>query len=299
MVETNMAPPKAAPQMNEQPYFEERNTAQYDASYAVGVGEDGYVDYGAEYQQETKAVMEMGRPEKILRTGHVELESTNFDEARVSIESLTTSKGGFIEQSQLDNMSTNRVYIATLRVPADKFAELKDAIEEIGLLRASNETTENATGAYYDLETRLNAKRIEEERLLVLIDQLSITKAEDVSARLDLEKQLASVRTDIELYKSQMEDIDALSAYSMLTVNLFEQAGIRIVTDPDDFGFRFMTSVTSSINNTIAFFENVLIFLAGAFIPVLFISAVFVTGFLAYKRLKTLKTHHRKEVGNG
>jgi hypothetical protein len=220
------------------------------------------------------------RPEIIIKSGFVELITENFDSDKTHLETLTRQMGGFIESSDIFNEGSYRRYHVVLRVPKEHFSELKEEVEKTGRLISTSENIQNVTGEYYDTQGRLEIKRIEEERILEMIEN-----AENVETILILEEQLGRVRTDIELMQSWINNIDSLANFSTLTVNMAEVQNIRLFADTGNFGQRLWHNLRSSASNTSAFFGTILVFLAGAVIPLVLIIFLVFTGFLARKKL--------------
>jgi hypothetical protein len=224
--------------------------------------------------------------DKIIKSAFVSLETNSFDDDKTQMENLVKDNDGFIQSSNLYGYNDNRRYEVTLRVPGENYEAVKKAVEALGRLVSSSESSENVSGEYYDLESRLKTKIIEEERVLAMIE-----KAYTAENLLALEKFLAEIRTDIEIYKSRMNDIDNLSSYSTITVTLTEQPNVRISTGATPFGLRLSNSFMNSINNTISFFENILVFLAGALIPLVIIGLLIIIGIAAYRRAVKKRGH--------
>ena len=228
------------------------------------------------------------RPEKILKSGTVQLATENFDSDKTRLEALTREMDGFIERANISNRNGSRYYEVTIRVPSERFAEMKKAVEETGRLISSDEYSENVTSQYYDMEGRLNVKRIEEERILEMIEE-----AENVETLLALEEYLGKVRTDIELLVSRMNDIDSLSAYSTLNVYMTEGVNVKLMADAGNFGQRLWQNLRSSAGGTAAFFGDVLVFLAGAVIPLSLLALLVFTCILAGKKLNIWNRRER------
>ena len=221
------------------------------------------------------------RPEKIIKSGFIELTSDHFDNDKSRLEVLTLQMGGFIEQASSYSQGDHRRYEAVIRVPGERFSEMKKAVEETGRLISSSENSDNVTGQYYDMESRLAIKRVEEERILAMIE-----KAENVETILVLEEHLGAVRTDIEMLVSQMNNIDNLSAYSTLNVNLTEGVNVKIIVDTGNFGQKLWQNLKYSASGTAEFFGNVLVFLAGAVIPLALTALLIFTGIYAGRKLR-------------
>ena len=227
------------------------------------------------------------QPEKIIKTGTVELATEHFDDDKARLETLTSQMGGFIESSNEYRSGINRRYEAVLRVPGERFAEMKKAVEATGKLLSSNENEQNVTGQYYDAKGRLESKRVEEARVLDMIG-----KATDVDTQLTLEEYLGRLRTDIDVLDSQIKDIDSLSSFSTLNVNLAETDNVKLLADTGNFGQKLGANFRASVKATGSFFGNVLVFLAGAAIPLALIALL---AFVCYIIIKKITYRFRKE----
>ena len=223
---------------------------------------------------------ELSKPEKIIKSGSVDLSTDRFDSDKTRLETLALEMGGFIQQSNIYNRGAGRYYEAVFRVPAERFSDMKKAVEETGKLISSSENAENVTGQYYDMKERLEAKRVEEERILELIEQ-----ADSVETLLALEEYLGRVRTDIDLFESRMKDIDSLSSFSTINVTLTEGLNVQLLANTGNFGQKLWSNFRSSASGTASFFGNILVFLAGAAVPLALIALVIAVGITAYKRL--------------
>ena len=266
-------------------YMEE---AQYEAPAPMmeaGSSYDAPMLTSGRYEGESWS--DPAQPEKIIKTGNVDLSTDHFDNDKIRLETLTQQMGGFIERSNIYGTDGSRRYEAVLRIPGDRFSDMKKAVEDTGSLISTSESTEDVTGRYYDTVERLATKRVEEERVLDMID-----KAETVETLLTLEDYLGRIRTDIYLMESQIKDIDSLSSYSTLNVTMTENLNVVLMANTGNYGQKLWQGFKSSAIGTASFFGNILIFLAGAVIPLALIALVAAAGFMAYTKLY-LKT--RKE----
>jgi hypothetical protein len=84
-----------------------------------------------------------------------------------------------------------------------------------GKLTNENETVQNVTTQYVDLQSRLKNLRTEQQRLLQLMSQ-----AQNLSDTLTLQDKLTDVEGQIEQIEGQINQLSSQTAYSMVTVNL-------------------------------------------------------------------------------
>jgi hypothetical protein len=223
------------------------------------------------------------RTPRIIQTGWVYMQCDNFDATEEALRRMAPEVGGFVERAEVYDIfgryiqnrpqERTRELSITLRVPRELFDEVMRRVEGLAVVRNSNQSAEDVTARYFDLAGRLETKRIEEERVLEMI-----TRAEDINDLLALENRLGHIRTEIERFQSQMTDIDRLAAFSTIHVTLSETTTENLIITSEGLGERINQAFTRSINNTVVFMQNVLIFLAGAFIPLTIIALLLFIG---------------------
>ena len=224
---------------------------------------------------------------KIIMNGTVNMQSDNFDGVVNTLRSLPAQYGGYIESSGLNSYGgAARSFSIVMRVPRDSFEVLKATVESLGKVTSSQESSQDATNQYYDLAGRVKTLQIEEARVLEMIG-----KAASVEDLLNLEQRLGEIRTNIDVYQTQMTSIDRLSDYSTLNVYLVEVTPVEMKPVLDDLGGRIRQNFISSVNATGRFFGNVLVFLAGAAIPLAVAAILAAAGVAGYRYQKRIKNN--------
>lgn len=229
------------------------------------------------------------KPDKIIQTANIEMQTDRFDDVSEQLRRVAIENGGYVENANLYNRynynrdSRWRVFSITLRVPTDKFEEVRQYVEGLGHVLSAVQNADDVTAQYYDIVSRLETKQIEEERVLDMI-----TRANQIDDLLALEERLGQIRTQIERYQSQINSIDRLAAYSTIQVGLSEVTKEELVIVSDNLGGRIQKAFLNSLNKTASFFQEVLIFLAGALIPLA------IVGLLAFIGIKAALTAHHK-----
>lgn len=244
---------------------------------------------------EANTELDTKREEKKVKVADLSMETNDFETFITSIKETSTVDGGYVESydSSIYTTSSNRDLKEgkiTIRIPSDRFSFVLDQIKSLGRVKNLQESEKSETDRYYDIEARKKIVLTEEQRVLAMIE-----KAKDLKELIALEARLSSIRESIELYQSQLNDIDRRASFSTITINIREIAGEVIVTPvSDDFLSRLADSFKSSINDTIAFIEAVLVLIAGAIVPLLtigiFLSAIiFVASKINNRRKKQKK----------
>lgn len=105
---------------------------------------------------------------------------------------------------------------ATLRVPSDSFEETLQQLREHGELLHESVTGEDVTEQYMDLEARLHAQQTLEKRLLLLVAQAS-----SVEETLEVERELARVRGNVESLDAQTRSLSNRAAMATIELRVY------------------------------------------------------------------------------
>ena len=79
----------------------------------------------------------------------------------------------------------------SIRLPQESCIMVKDNISTLGTVKDQSERSEDITSQYVDTQGRLNAKKIEEERLLDIL-----SKCETVEDIIKVEERLGYIRAE-------------------------------------------------------------------------------------------------------
>jgi hypothetical protein len=154
---------------------------------------------------------------KIVRTGHVALVVTTYDEARAQLDVIVQQAGGFIDSTRVSHHE-GRVSQAelVLRIPASAFGGLLPALRALGEIQSETTDASDITDQYVDVSARLASARALEKRLL----ELAATGTGRVSEVLEVERELARVRAEVEQYQGTIRMWDDQVALSTLSITL-------------------------------------------------------------------------------
>jgi outer membrane biogenesis lipoprotein LolB len=146
-----------------------------------------------------------------------------------NISHMAENMGGFVVNADMYQQTlSNGVKVPqvsmTIRVPAEKLDEALATIkqETDQPIISENESSQDVTAEYTDLNSRLTNLQAAENQLQVIMD--SATKTEDV---LSVYSQLVSVREQIELIKGQMKYYEQSAALSSISIQLMANAAVQ------------------------------------------------------------------------
>lgn len=223
---------------------------------------------------------------KIIRNGTIQMETLSFDETVEYILSKTSSASGYVQSSNVSGKSIEsksyeerRRGQFTLRIPKTKFDDFMVDVGKVGSITSKQISSEDVTSAYFDTQAHLKSLSIQEERLIELLK-----KTGELKDIIVVEKELTSVRYEIEGLTGNLKKWDNLIDFSTLNIELSEVYNIK--ENPVSFGGKIVNGFTSSLKSLLDFGKDFVVLLSIS-IPYLVILAVIllITRYV-YKRRK-------------
>lgn len=154
---------------------------------------------------------------KIIRTGQVSVLVEGYDASRAQIDALVAAAGGFIDSTRVEHREGQvSSAVLVLRIPSSAFGELVPALRKLGEVQSETTDASDVTAEYVDISARLGSARALEKRLL----ELAATRTASVAEILEVERELARIRSEIEQHQGMIKLWDDLVALSTLTVVL-------------------------------------------------------------------------------
>lgn len=191
--------------------------------------------------------------DKIIYRASAEVETDAFDDCVTKVYALLDQYLGFIENASITGRDYYNVYYNTfsgrsadfvLRVPTDQYESLTANLDTLGAVTYLTTTSENVSSQYADIESRLNALRVKEERILALLEQA--TTMEDI---IYLEEKLSDVIYQIESYTTNRNYLDSQVNYSTINLTLVEVEQIHPDSTAAAFSEKLISSFTGSIKS--------------------------------------------------
>ncbi len=199
---------------------------------------------------------------KLIQTAELHVKVKNYAAARTAIESDLADFGGFIADARVDHHD-GQVSSATMtvRVPSANLADFLAGAAGRGDILHESLSSKDITAGYYDSKARLkNAQRLE-TRLLALLDD----KGDSVTSLLEVERELARVRGQIEGIEGKLRLWDSQVALSTVELRIVTEQ-VYAVTQPPTVGERIAGVFGGSWTAMKAFGMGLLLFLV-ALVP--------------------------------
>ena len=189
-----------------------------------GVAPDVVQENAAVGKEAATSPVETPAPElanrKLIRNATVELEIVTFDNAVQKIIAFANEEHGYVattdSEKQANGKLRGQVVVKVLPENLDRFLQ---KIRSLGELKNQTLGTEDVTKAYFDTDARLKNAHVMEQRL---IDMLK-TKTGKVSDLLQVEKELARVREEIEKMQGELKYWDSQVQFATVTISLAEK----------------------------------------------------------------------------
>lgn len=168
-----------------------------------------------------------GVERKIIRNAELTIESQNPEEAFRKVASLAEARGGFVVTSEATQpegeAEPGRTTVSVVvRVPAAQFDSTVEEIRKAGdRVLQDKRTGQDVTEEYIDLQARLQAKKALEAQFLEIMK-----RAQSVTEALDVQRQLAEVRSEIERVEGRRRFLESQSSLSTIKVTIMPSVRI-------------------------------------------------------------------------
>lgn len=160
--------------------------------------------------------------QKLIKTVDLSMETKEFDDLLDHISQQVEELGGYVQSSNVSGSSYYSTYRSryaylVLRIPVEKLDGFVTVVSGLGNVTNKNESVEDVTLQYVDVESHKQALQIEQERLMELLEQAEST--EDI---ISIESRLSQVRYELQSYESTLRTWDNQVNYSTVNISIDE-----------------------------------------------------------------------------
>ena len=208
----------------------------------------------------------------IIRSADLRLIVEDPSKTLELIRQQAQNEGGWVVSSNIYryDSSSNEEATITVRIPAEKFYLFLEAtkVQSVRVI-AFNESGEDVTNQFVDLNSRLKTLRATEERLLTFLAETK--KMQDA---LELSRELERLQTEIELLQGQIKYLSESADFSAITITLTREPLSQPITpniwQPSGTAKRAIETLL----NFLQAFVDLLIWFTIVWLPFLLIFAV-------------------------
>ncbi len=185
---------------------------------------------------------------KIIKTSNLRFETEDINASYQNIQKAISRHKAVIQNdvSGKDYSSSYRNLI--IRIPNVDFTPFINEISQgVHHFDRKEISSQDVSEQYIDLEARMNAKKKLEKRYLELL-----SKANKVSEILEIEKQLAVIREEIEAKEGQLKYLQSQISMSTVTIEMYtnnaSESGVTV-----SYGSKIWNAVKSGFNELSSF----------------------------------------------
>lgn len=190
---------------------------------------------------------------KIIKTANLRFATANIDESYALVQ-----KSAQKYKAILQNDNTGKDYYSvyrnvTLRIPKQYFdVFINDLSKGVAYFDRKEISAQDVSEEFVDLEARLKAKQTLENRYLELL-----SKANKVSEILEIEKELANIREEIEAKQGRLQYLQNRVSMSTITIEMYTEKPQGTGTTVS-YGSKMWNALKSGFNGLSSFFLGIL-----------------------------------------
>lgn len=191
---------------------------EYAAAMEMAVPDMAVSEAGRVSKQEEMAVR------KVITRGEIRFQTRDVNETSAFISGRVKESGGYISSDNIFNSDDRVTQRIEIRVPSEKFDLLLSEISEKARnVDYKNVGIQDVTEEYIDVEARIRTKKELENRYRELL-----LKARTVEEILSIEKELGTLRSDIESIEGRLRYLSDQVSYSTLSVEFYQLTATAI-----------------------------------------------------------------------
>lgn len=236
--------------------------------------------------------------EKLVYRCQLDIETKNYAEDKENLMKLISEYEGIIQNSNeydsddywysSDHVKTRGTKTLNLqvRIPSEKYKEFIGTVGTIGKVKRNSQQVDNISYDYYNTQADIEQLKIQEQRLLEMMEQ-----AYTIEDMITVEDRLSEVQNELSKLQTKLVGLDTDVAYSYVDIEL-EEVFEYSATEVEKPGFfkRLGKEIVDGFKAMIQIFEDIILFVVGA-VPRLIPFAVL--GFIVYKIIKVYRRNHK------
>ena len=205
------------------------------------------VEVPATMQAKTEAAPNQTLPDqvlskKVVKTGGIRFKSDNIQSDYQQIIKLLPQYNAYVENENQTKTNYQISYSMTIRVPATVYDTLFTSIISASeKIESKYSNVEDVTERYYDLKSRIKNKKALELRYIDLLK-----KAKSIKDILEIERNLNTVRTEIERLQGQFNYLSKQVSLSTIQLDFYQNLPYVYESgDPQGFGDKILNALDS------------------------------------------------------
>jgi len=202
----------------------------------------------------------------VVANASVSLQTRTYDACTAALKAKLQALEGYADTYNEENYQSGRQAYIVARVPSKKLDAFVDSLAEHAVVLSKNVSFSDVTKDLIDTESKKLALEAERDALLQLME-----KTDYVDGIIQVQQRLSVVRSDLESYLKQLQELKNQTEYSTISISLSEVD--RISAPSQKFGAQAGSGFLNSIKRIGAGFRNFALWLIAA-VPYLALLAV-------------------------
>lgn len=155
---------------------------------------------------------------KVIKKGEIKFQTKSIQETTNFISENIKNLQGYISSDNVYNSEDRITQRIEIRIPSNSFDDLLSRISNnVKKIEYKNVQLEDVTEEYIDVESRIKTKKELENRYIELL-----SKAKTVQEILSIEKELGTLRSDIESIEGRLKYLKDQVSLSTLSVEYYQ-----------------------------------------------------------------------------
>jgi len=199
-----------------------------------------------------------------------------FEETVERARTIAAGHGGFVSSATASKGNADALARGTLvlRIPERAYAQVMSQLGRLGKVEAREESGQDVSAQFVDLQARARHLEAVEAQLLELLDRTS-----DVPSALAVQQQLNAVQLELEQVRGQLRYLDDQTSYATVSLDLSERGLVGVTKKADDGwgiveawrdGAKGFVNVASGIFVGVATAAPVILIIAAALLAIRF-----------------------------
>lgn len=190
---------------------------------------------------------------KIIKTANLRFATSDIDESYKLIQKHAKTYHAIIQNDNAGKDYYSIYRNVTLRIPKQYFdAFINELGKGVAYFDRKEILARDVTEEFVDVEARLKAKQTLEKRYLELLD-----KANKVSEILEIERELANIREEIEAKQGRLKYLQSRVSMSTISIEMYTEKAQGTGTTVS-YGTKMWNAIKSGFNGLSSFFLGIL-----------------------------------------
>ena len=190
--------------------------------------------------------------QKVIKESYLRFETQDLNKTYQQIIKVLNQNKGYIQDDKSNKSYNTLTRSLVARIPSDGFQKTIDTISQnVSYFDTKHISLKDVTEEFIDLEARLNAKQTLEKRYLELL-----SKAKDVKEILEIEKELSTIREEIEAKQGRLKYLQNRVSLSTVNIEFYKLTSEQPITT--SYGTKMWNAIKSGFNGLSVFLLGLL-----------------------------------------